>query len=88
MVIKGVKHLAEIDRMIDPKTGEDRFRYLLKRQGSARLLYWGHERTEEAALQMANMYLNLLDDYALELKTKRGPKAQSVQFISAGMMRA
>ena len=88
MVIKGVKHLAEIDRMTDPTTGEDRFRYLLKREGSPKLIYWGHEHNEESALQMANMYLNLLDDCIVELKSKRGPKAEHVQFIAAGMMRA
>ena len=83
MVIKGVKHLAEIDRMTDPRSGEDRFRYQLKRENSQKLLYWGHEHTEEAALEMANMYLNLLDDCVVELKAKREPRAEHVQFIGA-----
>ncbi|MBV9071997.1 MAG: hypothetical protein JOZ10_00075 [Acidobacteria bacterium] len=82
MVIKGIKHLAEINGMLDPITGEERFRYTLQREGSPQVLYWGHEHTEETAIQMANMYLNLLDDCATMI-AKPGPRAQRVQFIAA-----
>jgi hypothetical protein len=52
------------------------------------VIYWGHEHTEEAAIQMANMYLNLMDDCVTTLD-KRGPSAQRVHFIAAPMaMRA
>jgi hypothetical protein len=89
MVIKGVKHMAEVGRMVDPLTREERFRYTLRREGAANVLYWGHEHTEEAAVQMANMYLNLLDDCLLEFRGKPGPRAERVQFIAArAMMRA
>jgi hypothetical protein len=81
MLIKGIKHLAEITRMHDPATREERFRYTLQREGTTHILYWGHEHTEEAAIQMANMYLNLLDDCINSLKP--GPKAQRVQLIAA-----
>lgn len=83
MVIKGIKHLAEVTRMSDPATGEERFRYALQRDDSPNVMYWGHERNEEAAMQMANMYLNLLDDCVEALKNKSGPRAQRVQFIAA-----
>ena len=82
MVIKGIKHLAEISRMLDLNTRQERFRYTLQREGSANIIYWGHEHTEEAAMQMANMYLNLLDD-CVALRDRPGPKAQRVQFITA-----
>jgi hypothetical protein len=82
MVIKGVKHLAEINGMLDPITREERFRYTLQREGSPNVLYWGHEHTEEAAIQMANMYLNLLDD-CVAMAARRGPKAERIQFIAA-----
>ena len=59
MVIKGLKHVAEISRMFDSTTHRERFRYSLRRETSPDILYWGHEHTEEAALEMANMYLNL-----------------------------
>ena len=89
MVIKGVKHLAEITSMFDLASGEERFRYELRRENSVKVLYWGHEYTEEAAVEMANMYLNLLDDFVLESKGKLGPRAERVQFIAApGTMRA
>jgi len=81
MVIKGLKHLAEINRMFDPTTHRERFRYSLRRESSPDILYWGHEHAEEAAIQMANMYLNLLDDCVTELR-KPGPRAQHVQFIA------
>lgn len=83
MVIKGIKHLAEINQMFDSSTHRERFRYALKRDGSADILYWGHEHTEEAAMQMANMYLKLLDDCVTELRNRPGPRAQRVQFIAA-----
>ena len=83
MVIKGVKHLAEISRMFDLTTRHERFRYTLQREGSTHIIYWGHEHTEEAAMQMANMYLNLLDDSEAAFSDKPGPRAQRVQFISA-----
>jgi hypothetical protein len=83
MVIKGLQHLAEISRMADPTTSEVRFRYTLQREGSDHVIYWGHEHTEEAAVQMANMYLNLLDDCVAVFKHKPGPRAQRVQFIAA-----
>jgi hypothetical protein len=82
MVIKGLKHLAEIDRMFDPTTRRERFRYSLRRESSPDILYWGHEHTEEAAIEMANMYLNLLDDCVTELRKKAGSRAQHVQFIA------
>jgi len=82
MVIKGLKHLAEIGRIFDPSTRRERFRYSLHREGSPDVLYWGHEHTEEAAIQMANMYLNLLDHCVTELKKQPGPRAQHVQFIA------
>ena len=82
MIIKGLKHLAEISRMFDLSTRRERFRYCLYREGSADVLYWGHEHTEEAAIQMANMYLNLLDHCVTELKKKPGPRAQHVQFVA------
>ena len=89
MVIKGIKHLAEINGMLDPITGEERFRYTLQQEGGVHIIYWGHEHTEEAAMQMANMYLNLLDDCVSSLRDKPGPRAQRVQFIAAPMaMRA
>jgi hypothetical protein len=89
MVIKGVKHLAEISRMLDLTTRDERFRYTIQREGSTHIIYWGHEHTEEAAMQMANMYLNLLDDCELTLRDKLGPRAQRVQFIAApSVMRA
>ena len=81
MVIKGIKHLAEISSMLDLTTRQERFRYTLQREGSASIIYWGHEHTEEAAMQMANMYLNLLDD-CVALRDKPGPRAQRVQFIA------
>jgi hypothetical protein len=81
MVIKGIKHLAEISRMLDLSTRQERFRYTLQREGSPSIIYWGHEHTEEAAMQMANMYLNLLDD-CVALRDKSGPRAQRVQFIA------
>jgi hypothetical protein len=83
MVIKGVKHYAEIGRMTDPNTRQERFRYTLQRQHSSAVLYWGHEHTEEAAVEMANMYLNLMDHCVVSLRDKPGPRAQSVQFIAA-----
>lgn len=83
MVIKGMQHLAEISRMTDSTSGEERFRYALQREGSDHVIYWGHEHTEEAAVQMANMYLNLLDDCIAVFKYKPGPRAQRVQFIAA-----
>jgi hypothetical protein len=83
MVLKGLKHLAEINRMFDPTTQRERFRYSLKREGCSDILYWGHEHTEEAAIEMANMYLNLLDDCVTELRKKAGARAQHVQFIAA-----
>ena len=83
MVIKGLKHFAEINRMFDPTTHRERFRYSLRRESSSDILYWGHEHTEEAAIQMANMYLNLLDDCVTELRRKAGPRAEHVQFIAA-----
>jgi hypothetical protein len=83
MVIKGIKHLAEISRMLDPSSRRERFRYSLHREDSADILYWGHEHTEEAAIQMANMYLNLLDHCVTELKKKPGSDAQHMQFIAA-----
>jgi len=83
MVIKGLKHFAEINRMFDPATQRERFRYSLRRESSPDILYWGHEHTEEAAMEMANMYLNLLDDCVTELRHKPGPRAQHVQFIAA-----
>ena len=61
MVIKGLKHFAEINRMFDPATQRERFRYSLRRESSPDILYWGHEHTEEAAMEMANMYLNLME---------------------------
>ena len=82
MVIKGIKHLAEISRMLDLSTRQERFRYTIQREGSPSIIYWGHEHTEEAAMQMANMYLNLLDD-CVALRDKPGPRAQRVQFIAA-----
>lgn len=82
MVIKGIKHLAEINGMLDPITREERFRYTLQRDGGHEVIYWGHEHTEEAAIQMANMYLNLLDD-CTTMNDKPGPKAQRVTFIAA-----
>jgi hypothetical protein len=89
MVIKGIKHLAEINGMLDPITQEERFRYTLQREGSQNIIYWGHEHTEEAAIQMANMYLNLLDDCVTTLRDKTGPRAQRVQFLAASVaMRA
>ena len=88
MVIKGIKHLAEINGMLDPITGEERFRYTLQQEGGVHIIYWGHEHTEEAAMQMANMYLNLLDDCTTMIG-KPGPKAERVTFIAAPMpMRA
>lgn len=85
MVIKGIKHLAEINGMLDPITREERFRYTLQRDGSPNIIYWGHEHTEEAAVEMANMYLNLLDDSLTTLRYKRGPAAERVQFIASPM---
>jgi hypothetical protein len=82
MVIRGVKHLAEINGMLDPITREERFRYTLQREESHSVIYWGHEHTEEAAIQMANMYLNLLDDCVTALD-KRSPKAERIHFIAA-----
>lgn len=84
MVIKGIKHLAEINGMLDPITREERFRYTLQRDGCHDIIYWGHEHTEEAAIQMANMYLNLLDD-CTTMSDKPGPRAQRVTFIAAPM---
>ncbi len=81
MVIKGIKHLAEINGMLDPITREERFRYTLQRDGGQSVIYWGHEHTEEAAIQMANMYLNLLDDCVTAMD-KPGPRAERVQFIA------
>lgn len=82
MVIKGLKHLAEINRIFDSATRRERFRYSLRRESSPDVLYWGHEHTEEAAVEMANMYLNLLDDCVTELRKKPGQSAQHVQFIA------
>ena len=83
MVIKGLKHLAEINRMLDPTTHRERFRYSLRRESSPDILYWGHEHNEEAAVQMANMYLNLLDECVQEFRRKPGPQAEHMQFIAA-----
>jgi len=83
MVIKGVKHLAEISRMFDPTTHRERFRYALRHESSPDILYWGHEHTEEAALEMANMYLNLLDDCVAEMRRKRLPRGEHVQLIAS-----
>lgn len=80
MVIKGSKHIAEINGMLDPITREERFRYTLQREDSHSVIYWGHEHTEEAAIEMANMYLNLLDDCVTALDKRR---AERVQFIAA-----
>jgi hypothetical protein len=68
--------------MFDPTTRRERFRYSLRRESSPDILYWGHEHTEEAAIEMANMYLNLLDDCVTELRKKAGSRAQHVQFIA------
>ncbi|HWY71600.1 MAG TPA: hypothetical protein VNX88_23235 [Terriglobales bacterium] len=83
MVIKGVKHLAEISRMFDPTTHRERFRYALRHESSPDVLYWGHEHTEEAALEMANMYLTLLDDCVAEMRSKRVPRGEHVQLIAS-----
>jgi hypothetical protein len=81
MVIKGQKHLAEVARMKDPLSRQPRFRYTLQREGSSHVIYWGHEPTEEAALQMANMYLTVLDETA-SLKQSDGSKPKRVQYIT------
>jgi len=83
MVIKGLKHVAEISRMFDSTTHRERFRYSLRRETSPDILYWGHEHPEEAALEMANMYLNLLDDCVTALRHKPGPRAQHIQFLAS-----
>jgi len=44
MVIKGIKHLAEINGMLDPITQEERFRYTLQREGSQNIIYWGQKK--------------------------------------------
>ena len=89
MVIKGLKHYAEIGRMVDPNSRHERFRYTLQREDSSTVIYWGHEHTEEAAVQMANMYLNLMDHAVITLRDKPGPRAQNVQFVAAPrLMRA
>lgn len=82
MVIKGLKHLAEISRMFDQNTRRERFRYTLRHESSPDILYWGHEHTEEAAIEMANMYLNLLDECVAEMRKKRIPRGEHVQLIS------
>ena len=83
MVIKGLKHLAEISRMFDQNTRRERFRYALRHESSPDILYWGHEHTEEAAIEMANMYLNLLDDCVAEMRRKRIPRGDHVQLIAS-----
>lgn len=83
MVIKGIKHLAEISRMTDDTNREERFRYTLQREGSAHVIYWGHEHSETAATQMAEMYLRLLDDCVTELKHNPGSRMQHVQLIAS-----
>ena len=82
MVIKGLKHLAEISRMFDQNTRRERFRYALRHESSPDILYWGHEHTEEAAIEMANMYLNLLDECVAEMRRKRIPRGEHVHLIS------
>jgi hypothetical protein len=81
MVIKGEKHLAEVAKMQDPLSRKQRYRYTLQREGSSHVIYWGHEPSEEAALQMANMYLTVLDE-AVSLKHSDGSKPKRVQYIT------
>ena len=81
MVIKGEKHLAEVTKIKDRLSRQQRYRYTLQREESSHVIYWGHEPTEEAALQMAKMYLTVLDE-TVSLKQSDGSKPKRVQYIT------
>lgn len=83
MEIKGIKHIAEISRTTELPTYEERFRYTLRRADSANVIYWGHEHSEDAAIQMARMYLNLLDDCVTSFKDEPGSRRRHVQFLAS-----
>lgn len=82
MVIKGQKHLAEVISMKDAFSRQQRYRYTLQREGSSHVIYWGHEPTEDAALQMAKMYLTVLDEAVVSLNQSEGLKPKRVQYIT------
>ena len=83
MVIKGIKHVAEISRTTELAMYEERFRYSLRRADSAHVIYWGHEHSEGVAIQMAKMYLSLLDECVTSLKDESGQRQGHVQLITS-----
>jgi hypothetical protein len=78
MVIEGTKHLAEVVKLQDLRVRHNMFRYSVQRQGSSHIIYWGHEASEDAAIQMAKKFLDLLDLSSETTSTKVGPKPQSL----------
>ncbi len=80
MVIKGTAHLAEVVKLQDLKLHDQTFRYSVQREGSGHIIYWGHEASEDAAVQMAKKYLELMDR-SLEARTaKPSAPPESVGF--------
>jgi hypothetical protein len=76
MVIKGVKHLAEVTKLQDLKLRHQMFRYSVQREGTGHIIYWGHEASEEAAIQMAKKYLDLMDQSAEAASIKSRPRSE------------
>jgi hypothetical protein len=83
MVIKGVRHLAEVVKLQDLKLRHHTFRYSVQREGSSHIIYWGHEASEDAAIQMAKKYLDLMDQTAEATSTKVRPRSETFG-VSAG----
>ena len=84
MEIKGIKHVAEISP--DLAINQERFRFSLRRTDSNHIIYWGHEHSERAAIQMAQMYLSLLDECMTSLKDEAGPSLRHVQLIATQLL--
>jgi hypothetical protein len=83
MQIKGIEHLAEISRSTELSIYGERFRYSLRRLDSTDVMYWGHEHSEDAAIQMAKMYLKLLDDCLIGTRNQSGSRRSRVQFLAS-----
>lgn len=83
MIVQGVQHIAEITRVADPVTGRERFHYALLRQASSHIIYRGEEPNEPAAIQMARMYLRILDDSAALLQQSPTSRSRRVRFVAS-----
>ena len=89
MIIRGVSHYAQIIKTQDAHTHRELFRYTLQAEDNPKILYWGFEQTEDSAREMANMYLNLLDQCVIAMRWRQGPAPDRVQFMNTPqLMRA